>query len=195
MFCIVELLQLVWIETPTNPTLKVIDIQACADTVHKHKDVLLVVDNTFMSAYFQVSTLFTITPLFQYIQRYIFKTEAQPRNCSFHLCIIKLPVLFLNTTHVLLLFTLVKMVCKVFYSQPYASMIPAKPIQLSSQVNTLNQGSQVSHWENGFSAIQKNHGFQFSLMEIVSSLLKSVLFPNFSIFYTNSFVYAVHDLF
>ncbi|NXY85035.1 CGL lyase, partial [Alcedo cyanopectus] len=45
--------KLVWIETPTNPTLKVIDIKACADVVHKHKDVLLVVDNTFMSAYFQ----------------------------------------------------------------------------------------------------------------------------------------------
>uniref|UniRef100_A0A8C0EV55 Cystathionine gamma-lyase n=1 Tax=Bubo bubo TaxID=30461 RepID=A0A8C0EV55_BUBBB len=45
--------KLVWIETPTNPTLKVIDIQACAGVVHKHKDVLLVVDNTFMSAYFQ----------------------------------------------------------------------------------------------------------------------------------------------
>ncbi|KGL92429.1 Cystathionine gamma-lyase, partial [Charadrius vociferus] len=45
--------KLVWIETPTNPTLKVIDIQACAAVVHKHKDVLLVVDNTFMSAYFQ----------------------------------------------------------------------------------------------------------------------------------------------
>lgn len=68
----VELLQLVWIETPTNPTLKIIDIQACADAVHKHKDVLLAVDNTFMSAYFQVSTLFTITPLFQCIKRCIF---------------------------------------------------------------------------------------------------------------------------
>ncbi|XP_009992887.1 PREDICTED: cystathionine gamma-lyase [Chaetura pelagica] len=45
--------KLVWIETPTNPTLKVIDIRACADVVHKHKGVLLVVDNTFMSAYFQ----------------------------------------------------------------------------------------------------------------------------------------------
>lgn len=58
MFCIVESLQLVWIETPTNPTLKVIDIQGCANVVHKHKDVLLVVDNTFMSAYFQVSAFF-----------------------------------------------------------------------------------------------------------------------------------------
>ncbi|KAM8805731.1 cystathionine gamma-lyase-like [Eudromia elegans] len=45
--------KLVWIETPTNPTLKVIDIKGCADIVHKHKDVLLAVDNTFMSAYFQ----------------------------------------------------------------------------------------------------------------------------------------------
>uniref|UniRef100_A0AAQ6IG35 Cystathionine gamma-lyase n=1 Tax=Anabas testudineus TaxID=64144 RepID=A0AAQ6IG35_ANATE len=46
--------KLVWIETPSNPTMKVVDIQACADLVHEHnKDTLLVVDNTFMSAYFQ----------------------------------------------------------------------------------------------------------------------------------------------
>ncbi|XP_074859615.1 cystathionine gamma-lyase isoform X1 [Carettochelys insculpta] len=45
--------KLVWLETPTNPILKVIDIQGCADIVHKHKDIILVVDNTFMSAYFQ----------------------------------------------------------------------------------------------------------------------------------------------
>ncbi|XP_072199166.1 cystathionine gamma-lyase isoform X2 [Excalfactoria chinensis] len=45
--------KLVWIETPTNPTLKVIDIQGCADVVRKHKDILLAVDNSFMSPYFQ----------------------------------------------------------------------------------------------------------------------------------------------
>ncbi|KYO36867.1 cystathionine gamma-lyase isoform X1 [Alligator mississippiensis] len=45
--------KIVWIETPSNPMLKVIDIQSCADVVHKHKDVILVIDNTFMSAYFQ----------------------------------------------------------------------------------------------------------------------------------------------
>ncbi|KAM3841538.1 cystathionine gamma-lyase [Vipera latastei] len=45
--------KLVWIETPTNPMLKVVDIQGCANIVHKHKGVILVVDNTFMSAYFQ----------------------------------------------------------------------------------------------------------------------------------------------
>ncbi|XP_004679174.1 PREDICTED: cystathionine gamma-lyase [Condylura cristata] len=45
--------KLVWIESPTNPILKMTDIEACAHTVHKHGDIILVVDNTFMSAYFQ----------------------------------------------------------------------------------------------------------------------------------------------
>ncbi|RLV85294.1 hypothetical protein DV515_00016119 [Chloebia gouldiae] len=45
--------KLVWLETPTNPTLKVVDIKACADIVHRHPGVLLAVDNSFMSAYFQ----------------------------------------------------------------------------------------------------------------------------------------------
>ncbi|KAK2889300.1 hypothetical protein QQF64_028555 [Cirrhinus molitorella] len=46
--------KMVWIETPTNPTLKIVDIQVCADIVHEYnKDITVVVDNTFMSAYFQ----------------------------------------------------------------------------------------------------------------------------------------------
>ncbi|XP_024134495.1 cystathionine gamma-lyase [Oryzias melastigma] len=46
--------KIVWIETPTNPTMKVVDIKACSDLVHEHnKDIVVVVDNTFMSAYFQ----------------------------------------------------------------------------------------------------------------------------------------------
>jgi len=45
--------KMVWIETPTNPTLKIVDIRAVADIVKKHPDVFLVVDNTFESAYFQ----------------------------------------------------------------------------------------------------------------------------------------------
>ncbi|XP_061539657.1 cystathionine gamma-lyase-like isoform X7 [Phycodurus eques] len=46
--------KMVWIETPTNPTMKVVDIRACSDLVHDHnKDIVVVVDNTFMSAYFQ----------------------------------------------------------------------------------------------------------------------------------------------
>ncbi|KAM6168312.1 cystathionine gamma-lyase [Erethizon dorsatum] len=45
--------KLVWLETPTNPNLKMADIKACAHIVRKHRDIILVVDNSFMSAYFQ----------------------------------------------------------------------------------------------------------------------------------------------
>lgn len=44
--------KLVWIESPTNPMLKLCDIEAVAKVCHKH-DVLLCVDNTFMTPYFQ----------------------------------------------------------------------------------------------------------------------------------------------
>lgn len=45
--------KLVWLESPTNPTLKVIDIRACAEVAHRHPGVLVAVDNSFMSPYFQ----------------------------------------------------------------------------------------------------------------------------------------------
>jgi cystathionine gamma-lyase len=45
--------KLVWLETPTNPTLQLVDIQAVANIVKQHKDIIYVVDNTFMSSYFQ----------------------------------------------------------------------------------------------------------------------------------------------
>ncbi|ERS96002.1 cystathionine gamma-lyase [Sporothrix schenckii 1099-18] len=44
--------RLVWIETPSNPTLRLVDIAAVARTAHAH-GVLVVVDNTFMSPYLQ----------------------------------------------------------------------------------------------------------------------------------------------
>ena len=44
--------RLVWLETPTNPMLKLCDIAAAAEVCRKH-DVLLAVDNTFMTPYFQ----------------------------------------------------------------------------------------------------------------------------------------------
>ena len=44
--------KLVWLETPTNPTLKVIDIKA-ATKICKDRGVISVVDNTFLSPYFQ----------------------------------------------------------------------------------------------------------------------------------------------
>jgi cystathionine gamma-lyase len=44
--------KLVWIETPTNPTLKIFDIEAISEISHK-KNAIVVVDNTFLSPYFQ----------------------------------------------------------------------------------------------------------------------------------------------
>ncbi|XP_021925303.1 cystathionine gamma-lyase isoform X1 [Zootermopsis nevadensis] len=44
--------KLVWLESPTNPLLKVMDIKTIAEIVHK-KDILLAVDNTFLTSYFQ----------------------------------------------------------------------------------------------------------------------------------------------
>ena len=44
--------KLVWIETPTNPLLQILDIQAIADLAHKH-GAKLAVDNTFASPYLQ----------------------------------------------------------------------------------------------------------------------------------------------
>jgi cystathionine gamma-lyase len=44
--------RLVWIETPTNPTLKIFDIEAISEISHKI-NATVVVDNTFLSPYFQ----------------------------------------------------------------------------------------------------------------------------------------------
>ncbi|MEP2791068.1 MAG: PLP-dependent transferase, partial [Kangiellaceae bacterium] len=44
--------KIVWIETPSNPLLRVVDIQAIAEQAKKH-GALVVVDNTFLSPVFQ----------------------------------------------------------------------------------------------------------------------------------------------
>ncbi|SIT96460.1 cystathionine beta-lyase [Epilithonimonas bovis DSM 19482] len=44
--------KLIWLETPTNPLMKLVDIKMVADAV-KGKDILVAVDNTFASPYIQ----------------------------------------------------------------------------------------------------------------------------------------------
>ena len=44
--------KLVWIETPSNPTLRLVDIRAVATQAHEH-GIMVVVDNTFLSPYVQ----------------------------------------------------------------------------------------------------------------------------------------------
>ena len=47
--------KLVWLETPTNPLLRVADIEAISTLVHDYnKDIVVVVDNTFLTPYNQV---------------------------------------------------------------------------------------------------------------------------------------------
>lgn len=44
--------KLIWLETPTNPLMKLVDIKMIADTV-KGRDILVAVDNTFATPYIQ----------------------------------------------------------------------------------------------------------------------------------------------
>ncbi|MBD3557989.1 cystathionine gamma-synthase [Planktothrix sp. FACHB-1355] len=44
--------KLIWIETPTNPLLKIVDIKILSEIARRH-NLILVVDNTFASPYFQ----------------------------------------------------------------------------------------------------------------------------------------------
>jgi cystathionine gamma-lyase len=44
--------KMIWLETPTNPLLGIVDIRAIAEIAHRH-NLLVVVDNTFASPYFQ----------------------------------------------------------------------------------------------------------------------------------------------
>jgi cystathionine gamma-lyase len=44
--------KMIWLETPTNPLLRLVDIRAIAEIAHSH-GLLVVVDNTFASPYFQ----------------------------------------------------------------------------------------------------------------------------------------------
>ncbi|WP_379970141.1 cystathionine gamma-synthase [Epilithonimonas sp. UC225_85] len=49
---VTEKTKLIWLETPTNPLMKLVDIKMVADTV-KGKDILVAVDNTFATPYIQ----------------------------------------------------------------------------------------------------------------------------------------------
>lgn len=44
--------KLIWIETPTNPTLKIVDIEAVCQLAKKH-NLIIVCDNTFATPYLQ----------------------------------------------------------------------------------------------------------------------------------------------
>ncbi len=46
--------RLIWLETPSNPTMKIIDIEGVASAIHAIRpDILIAVDNTFLSPIYQ----------------------------------------------------------------------------------------------------------------------------------------------
>lgn len=47
------LLQMLWFESPTNPTLKIFDIEKIAKLAHDRGEIIVVLDNTFLTPYFQ----------------------------------------------------------------------------------------------------------------------------------------------
>lgn len=63
--------KMIWIETPTNPTMKIVDIEACSKVAHKHEGVRVVVDNTFMSPYFQRPLMWGADITFHSVTKYI----------------------------------------------------------------------------------------------------------------------------
>src|SRR5665648_146294 len=61
--------KLIWLETPTNP-LKVCDIAAISEIAHRH-NVLVIVDNTFLSPYFQNPTVLGADIVVHSVTKYI----------------------------------------------------------------------------------------------------------------------------
>ncbi|CAD5215159.1 unnamed protein product [Bursaphelenchus xylophilus] len=64
--------KMVWFETPSNPLLKIADIQLITKTVREYnKDILIVVDNTFMTPYFQRPLPFGVDIVIHSLTKYI----------------------------------------------------------------------------------------------------------------------------
>jgi cystathionine gamma-lyase len=62
--------KLVWLESPTNPLLKVCDIKAISEIAHRH-NLLVIVDNTFLSPYFQNPAMLGADIVVHSITKYI----------------------------------------------------------------------------------------------------------------------------
>ncbi|KAF8626445.1 hypothetical protein AX15_004870 [Amanita polypyramis BW_CC] len=64
--------KLIWLETPTNPTLRVIDIAHIASLAHSHpSNPLVLVDNTFLSPYYCSPLLLGVDIVVHSVSKYI----------------------------------------------------------------------------------------------------------------------------
>ncbi len=62
--------KMLWVETPTNPTMQIIDIKACS-TIAKDNNLMLVVDNTFASPYLQNPLALGATIVMHSVTKYL----------------------------------------------------------------------------------------------------------------------------
>ena len=62
--------KLIWLESPTNPLLKVCDINVISEIAHRH-NALVIVDNTFLSPYFQNPSVLGADIVVHSITKYI----------------------------------------------------------------------------------------------------------------------------
>jgi cystathionine gamma-lyase/cystathionine beta-lyase len=62
--------KMLWVETPTNPTMQIIDIAACSEIANENK-LILVVDNTFASPYLQNPLDFGATVVMHSVTKYL----------------------------------------------------------------------------------------------------------------------------
>ncbi|XP_029167300.1 cystathionine gamma-lyase [Nylanderia fulva] len=64
--------KMIWLESPTNPLLKVTDIKAIVNSVKPHRqDIIIVVDNTFLTCYFQKPLEFGVDIVMYSMTKYI----------------------------------------------------------------------------------------------------------------------------
>ncbi len=62
--------RMIWLESPTNPLLRVCDIKVICEIAHKH-NILVIVDNTFLSPYFQNPAVLGADVVVHSITKYI----------------------------------------------------------------------------------------------------------------------------
>jgi cystathionine gamma-lyase len=67
---ITPLTRMIWIESPTNPLLQILDIEAIAEVAHQNQ-VILVVDNTFASPFLQQPILLGADLVVHSVTKYI----------------------------------------------------------------------------------------------------------------------------
>ena len=62
--------KMLYLETPTNPTMEISDIKACVEIAHKH-NLIVVIDNTFCSPYLQRPIEFGADVVFHSMTKFI----------------------------------------------------------------------------------------------------------------------------